>query len=468
MNEMLVFGDPGYIPPEHDFRLKVNTASNTTGHNGNLIEYGFVDLQPYSSYPEEHATNYINYLFSGVTDDNILLSARLKNLHYYERDDNVFFVKFDYSAYTGNDVLVQDSACEWHSAWWPATFVGTIDLTFDIEGPNQSTPATINGVAMSYHIDQQGIVPDSAYYTVDKYNPLNLPPYTMRLKYIDGSNQLVRFDSGRSSCIFTQISESPNIWDITRTAADDPGGDISSWDYLFADHYDLLEVIGANAEGVTSMYETFTNCPRLSSVCLFNTENVVDARYMFSNEVHGFGSEIIHRSGCSALSSLPEFNFNSLVSMGRLCRGCSKLSSIKLNSLQNVDSITEAFKDCSSLQSADLGSLDIMRYANYAFEDCSSLEYINLGELNNISSMNYMFENCTSLTALPTINSNHVKTVGSAFANCYNVTGGILDMYNQFTGQSVAPTRYTGCFKDCGINTVQGAAELAQIPSDWK
>lgn len=163
MNEMLAFGVPGYIPPEHDFRLKVNTASNTTGQYGNLIEYGFVDLQPYSSYPEEHAPNYINYLFSGVTDDNILLSARLKNLHYYEQDDNVFFVNFDYSAYTGNDVLVQDSACEWHSAWWPATFVGTIDLTFDIEGPNQSTPATINAVAMAYHIDQQGIVPDSAY-----------------------------------------------------------------------------------------------------------------------------------------------------------------------------------------------------------------------------------------------------------------------------------------------------------------
>lgn len=464
MNEMLVFGTPGYIPPEHDFRLKVNTAGNSTGHNGNLVEYGFVDLQPYSSYPDEYAPSNINYLFSGVTDDNILLSARLKNLHYYERDDNVFFVNFPYSAYTGNDVLVQDSACEWHSAWWPATFVGTLDLTFDIEGPNQSTPATINAVAMAYHIDQQGIVPDSAYYTIDKYNPLNLPPYTMRLRYVDGSDQLVKYDSGRGSCIFTQISESPNVWDITRTGGDHIGSDIGSWDFLLSDHYDLLEVIGANTEGVTSMVGTFTNCPRLSSVCLFNTENVVYAERLFGNI--GYGPYTY--SGCTSLSSVPEFSFNSLTDMTEMFMRCKNLSSVHLNNLSNVTSMTRAFLDCSSLQSADLGRLDAVQGAGIAFLRCYSLAYINMSEVNSITSMNEMFYNCTSLSSLPTINSDNIKRASYAFANCYSVTGGILDMYNQLTSQDVPPSSYSACFSNCGIDTVQGAAELAQIPDNWK
>lgn len=312
-----------------------------------------------------------------------------------------------------------------------------------------------------------GYVPDCAYCIVDKYNPLNLPPYTMRLRYKDGSDQLVHFDSARNSCIFTQISESPNIWDVTRTAADSRG-DISGWGYLFADHFDLLEVIGANTEGVTSLYHTFTNCPNLSSVCLFNTENVVNSEGMFHYEHNGGFPGIVGDSGCTALSSLPDFSFNSLTNMKRMYVGCPNLSSIKMNNLQNVSSMTEAFRNCSSLQYADLGNLNNLIGAQYAFENCSALESTNLSNLNNIEAMRSMFMNCTSLTALPTINSDNLTAVRDAFINCYNVTGGILDMYNQFTSQDVPPASYTGCFRNCGINTVQGAAELAQIPDDWK
>ena len=39
-------------------------------------------------------------------------------------------------------------------------------------------PGYINAVAVGYHMNQQNIVPDCAYYTVDKDNPFNLPPNT--------------------------------------------------------------------------------------------------------------------------------------------------------------------------------------------------------------------------------------------------------------------------------------------------
>ena len=49
----------------------------------------------------------------------------------------------------------------------------------------------------------------SLYRMVDQYNPLNLPPYTMRLRYIDG------FTPTAFTGTITQVSSTPNIWDFT-------------------------------------------------------------------------------------------------------------------------------------------------------------------------------------------------------------------------------------------------------------
>jgi hypothetical protein len=54
------------------------------------------------------------------------------------------------------------------------------------------------------------------------------------------------------------------------------------------------------------------------------------------------------------------------------------------------------------------------------------------------------------------------------FALCRNVEGGALALYTQASSQAVPPELYGGAFYQCGTNTASGAAELAQIPSDWK
>jgi len=52
--------------------------------------------------------------------------------------------------------------------------------------------------------------------------------------------------------------------------------------------------------------------------------------------------------------------------------------------------------------------------------------------------------------------------------NCRNVQSGALALYNQASTQANPPTNHTLAFQNCGVDTQTGAAELAQIPSDWK
>ena len=63
-----------------------------------------------------------------------------------------------------------------------------------------------------------------------------LPPYTLRLRYKDGVTPT--FSRGTA----TQVSSSPNIWDLTY--------EYGYWDYLCGGHTDLLEVISGNTTGV--------------------------------------------------------------------------------------------------------------------------------------------------------------------------------------------------------------------------
>ena len=172
----------------------------------------------------------------------------------------------------------------------------------------------------------------------------SLPPYTIRLRYMDGEHH--SFDKGTA----VQVSSSPNIWDLTYENND--------WTEVLYGHYNLLEVIAANTTGVTEMINLFSYCRALTTVPLFDTSSVIHLTSMFYN--------------CSSLTYIPLFNTSSAVGM------------------------------------------------------------------------NYMFRNCT------------------------NVEGGALALYQQASSQTNPPEYHTATFKDCGTNTVTGAAELEQIPAGWK
>ena len=178
---------------------------------------------------------------------------------------------------------------------------------------------------------------------VDPYNPLNLPPYTIRLLYNDGATPYFTMGTG------VQVSQSPNIWDLTYNN--------TVWESLLEEEFDLLEVLGANTSGVTNM--------------------------------------------------------------------------------------------------------------SYMFRDCASLTTAPLFDTSSVTNMSRMFVNCTSLTTAPLFDTSSVTNMSQMFEGCTNVETGALALYQQASTQATPPSNHDRTFRNCGRNTVTGAAELAQIPSSW-
>jgi surface protein len=201
----------------------------------------------------------------------------------------------------------------------------------------------------------------------DPYNPLNLPPFTIRCKFAPGYTPT----AGDSQ---TLVDAEENIWDIYKNSTD--------WMALFQSNKSLLNVLGANSTGVTNMRNMFSKCSALTSLVIFDTSSVTNMIFMFNS--------------CSSLTTVPLFN----------TRSCTNM--------------------------------------NYMFNYCSAFEEIPLFDTSSVSNMIY------------------------TFFECFNVRSGALALYQQASNQAIPPTHHTGTFESCGINTITGAAELAQIPADWK
>ena len=188
----------------------------------------------------------------------------------------------------------------------------------------------------------------------DPYNPLNLPPYTIRVKFVSGYRptifDLPTFPRYRNADSLTLVNADENIWDITMND--------TNWIALFFEAYELEEVLGANSTGVTNMESMFLLCSSVTSISLFDTSNVTNMAGMF--------------------------------------------------------------------------------------QQCTSLSSINLYNTSNVIDTRWMF------------------------TDCVNVETGSLALYQQMSSQANPPTNHSQTFKNCGSNTQTGAAELVQIPDDWK
>ena len=103
------------------------------------------------------------------------------------------------------------------------------------------------------------------------------------------------------------------------------------------------------------------------------------------------------------------------------------------------------------------------------FNNCESLQSLDLSSFNtsSVTSMELQFTSCMSLTSVPLFDTSSVTNMDMMFYYCYKVETGALALYQQASTQTNVPS-HNATFYDCGVNTVHGAAELAQIPSDWK
>ena len=254
---------------------------------------------------------------------------------------------------------------------------------------------------------------------VDPYNPLGLPPFTIRAKFSAGFTPTM----GDTQTLVDAVE---NIWDIYNNNTD--------WTCLFVDGstgegYPVVSVLGANTTGVTSMTGMFLDCSSLSSVALFDTGSCTQMDEMFSD--------------CTSLITVPLFDTSSCTYMDDMFFGCTSLSAVPL---------------------LDTSACMTM---SHMFHDCTSLVTVPLFDTSACRLMDDMLNGCTSLTTVPLFDTSSCLKMPRMFFGCTSVQSGALALYQQVSTQANPPVLYTNCFYNCGSNTTTGAAELAQIPASW-
>lgn len=209
----------------------------------------------------------------------------------------------------------------------------------------------------------------------------------------------------------------------------------------------------ANTGNLTSARNTYRGCLAMESVALFDTSNVTDFANTFA--------------GCSSLTTIPLFDTSSALYLSNFMAGCSSITELPLFDTSNVVSFTSAFGGCAIVESP-LFDTSEAQYVDSMYNGCASLVTLPNLDLSKVVSANYFAYWCKSLTSVPHYSMPNVTSVDYMFAFCDNVESGALSLYESLSGQANPPSYHSACFRDCGKDTVTGAAELALIPNDWK
>ena len=195
----------------------------------------------------------------------------------------------------------------------------------------------------------------------DPYNPLNLPPNTVRVRTNDGL--VPNRGSNTSYETATLVEGTADVYDVYKH-----GNNFFSF---LNGSYNVIEVLGANTRAVTEMYNMFAGCSSLTSVALFDTSSATSMSNMFYNcfsltSVPLFDtSRVKYMQGmfynCSSLTSVPLFNTSSVTNMNYMLQECSSLTSVPLFNTSSVTNMTDMFNNCTKVQS---GALALYRQAS--------------------------------------------------------------------------------------------------------
>ena len=217
----------------------------------------------------------------------------------------------------------------------------------------------------------------------DPYNPLNLPPYTIRVKLQTGAT----FSQQLSGRTYTRVSTNPNVWDITRS---------SSWGSFWGtdDAPKIIEVLGANSLGAigSSNRSIFNECNNLTSVALYDTSLSTSMEMMFNR--------------CFALTSVPLFDTGNVTNMSYMVNSCTVLTSVPTFNTSKVTTMEAMFSYCSNLTTVPLFDTSNVTNMNGMFSECRKVRSGALALYQQASSQatpptnhSYTFHNCGSDTS---------------------------------------------------------------------
>lgn len=256
--------------------------------------------------------------------------------------------------------------------------------------------------------------------------PEPLPIGTIRfLFYNDEYDPSIASDAPHQGT-WTRVSSSPNVWDYYREGA--------TW-YGEGGPFAGSALAGSNGFEIVNGNVYFTS-PTSGSRLFINNYSLTRVNYLkHDGNAYGlFGS-------CTNL----EYAF---VEFGTECTTIE-------GGFEGDGNLTEVSIICDG---------PTVTSVNGMFKSCSALVEPPSFDTTNVSDAGNMFQGCSALKRLYPYNLNNATDVHQMYRDCHNVESGIVDAYNNMNKSAYC----WACFRGCGDNTASGAAELAQIPSDWK
>lgn len=283
---------------------------------------------------------------------------------------------------------------------------------------------TVNGVQIvgNTFIMPYGDVVISGAFKIN-YNPLNLPPYTIRFEapsYFTPSHPDYKFDSYTVVAI---TQEGHRIVDFVYNNTD--------WSSMFsapAYSKDIIKVLGANTAGVTNMYRMFYQQKGLTEVPLFDTSSVTNMSGMFKD--------------CQQLRTVPLFDTHNVTDMSRMF------------DISASTSYGYGLTSCPNFNTSNVTNMEGM------FDRCSQLVTAPVFNTSKVNNFSYMFIDCIKLRAVPMYTlhqSSSAINLGAMYYNCTSVTSGAYEFYNYAKNFN---TSHSNTFYNCGASN--------KIPSDWK
>ena len=160
-----------------------------------------------------------------------------------------------------------------------------------------------------------------------------LPPIeanTVRVRTNDGNvpykHQYTSYQTA------TLVQGTTDIYDVYKSG--------TSLELLLYKSTNVVELLGVNTTGITSMKQMFDGCTSLKSVQLFDTSNASDTSGMFSL--------------CSSLITVPLFDTSNVTDMSYMFSLCNSITIVPLFNTSKVTNMSGMFAHCRNVQSGAL------------------------------------------------------------------------------------------------------------------
>lgn len=211
---------------------------------------------------------------------------------------------------------------------------------------------------------------------VNPYNPLGLPAKTIRIRTTDDVELTPSPSPGALGGATVKQVVSPHVYDIEYTynaqavIRDNIGGS------------KVLEILGFNTEGMTTLANVFIGCSALTTIPLLDYTNITNVDSMFQ--------------GCTSLVTVPGFNLPSATTLQRTFYGCTGLTSMPNITLgqSSLEFVNNMFEDCTNIASGILDMYTMLsgktytgqNYSEDCFANCGSNTVTGAAELAQIPS----------------------------------------------------------------------------------